>query len=83
MKVYELIDISVCAFVAEHLEPIKIRCFLDIISVFTPFVIDEFQNDKSKEVVDAVVSYYYQNQETIELAQVEGFVMRQIVSWHE
>jgi len=35
-----------------------------------------------KEVVDAVVSYYYQNQETIELAQVEGFV-RQIIGWRE
>ena len=33
-----------------------------------------------KEVVDAVISYYYQNQETIELAQVEGFV-RQIIGW--
>ena len=35
-----------------------------------------------KEVVDAVISYYYQNQETIELAQVEGFV-RQIIGWRE
>lgn len=35
-----------------------------------------------KEVVDAVTSYYYQNQETIELAQVEGFV-RQIIGWRE
>jgi deoxyribodipyrimidine photolyase-related protein len=35
-----------------------------------------------KEVVDAVISYYYQNQETIELAQVEGFV-RQIFGWRE
>ncbi|WP_297869604.1 cryptochrome/photolyase family protein, partial [uncultured Flavobacterium sp.] len=31
-----------------------------------------------KEVVDAVILYYYQNKETIELAQVEGFV-RQII----
>lgn len=35
-----------------------------------------------KEVVDAVISYYYQHQETIELAQVEGFV-RQIIGWRE
>ena len=35
-----------------------------------------------KEVVDAVISYYYQNQETIDLAQVEGFV-RQIIGWRE
>ena len=35
-----------------------------------------------KEVVDAVISYYYQNQDTIELAQVEGFV-RQIIGWRE
>ena len=35
-----------------------------------------------KEVVNAVISYYYQNQETIELAQVEGFV-RQIIGWRE
>lgn len=35
-----------------------------------------------KEVLDAVISYYYQNQETIELAQVEGFV-RQIIGWRE
>lgn len=35
-----------------------------------------------KEVVDSVISYYYQNQETIELAQVEGFV-RQIIGWRE
>lgn len=35
-----------------------------------------------KEVVDAVISYCYQNQETIELAQVEGFV-RQIIGWRE
>lgn len=35
-----------------------------------------------KEVVDTVISYYYQNQETIELAQVEGFV-RQIIGWRE
>ncbi len=35
-----------------------------------------------KEVVDVVISYYYQNQETIELAQVEGFV-RQIIGWRE
>jgi deoxyribodipyrimidine photolyase-related protein len=35
-----------------------------------------------KEVVDAVISYYYLNQETIELAQVEGFV-RQIIGWRE
>jgi len=35
-----------------------------------------------KEVVDAVISYYYQNQETIEWAQVEGFV-RQIIGWRE
>lgn len=37
---------------------------------------------RPKEVVDAVISYYYQNQETIELAQVEGFV-RQIIGWRE
>lgn len=35
-----------------------------------------------KEVVDAVILYYYQNQETIELAEVEGFV-RQIIGWRE
>jgi deoxyribodipyrimidine photolyase-related protein len=35
-----------------------------------------------KEVVDAVISYYYQHQENIELAQVEGFV-RQIIGWRE
>lgn len=35
-----------------------------------------------KEVVDSVISYYYQNQESIELAQVEGFV-RQIIGWRE
>jgi len=35
-----------------------------------------------KEVVDAAISYYYKNQETIELAQVEGFV-RQIIGWRE
>jgi len=35
-----------------------------------------------KEVVDAVISYYYENQETTELAQVEGFV-RQIIGWRE
>ena len=37
---------------------------------------------RPKEVVDTVISYYYQNQETIELAQVEGFV-RQIIGWRE
>lgn len=37
---------------------------------------------RPKEVVDAVILYYYQNQETIELAQVEGFV-RQIIGWRE
>lgn len=37
---------------------------------------------RPREVVDAVISYYYQNQETIELAQVEGFV-RQIIGWRE
>lgn len=37
---------------------------------------------RPKEVVDAVISYYYQNQETFELAQVEGFV-RQIIGWRE
>lgn len=37
---------------------------------------------RPKEVVDAVISYYYQNQETIKLAQVEGFV-RQIIGWRE
>jgi deoxyribodipyrimidine photolyase-related protein len=35
-----------------------------------------------KEVIDSVISYYYQNQEAIELAQVEGFV-RQIIGWRE
>ncbi len=37
---------------------------------------------RPKEVVDAVISYFYQNQENIELAQVEGFV-RQIIGWRE
>ncbi len=35
-----------------------------------------------KEVVDTVIAYYFQHQETIELAQVEGFV-RQIIGWRE
>lgn len=35
-----------------------------------------------KEVIDAVVAHYHQNQATITLAQVEGFV-RQIIGWRE
>ena len=35
-----------------------------------------------KEVIDTVVSHYYQNQEKISIAQVEGFV-RQIIGWRE
>ena len=35
-----------------------------------------------KEVIDTVVQHYYQNQERITLAQVEGFV-RQILGWRE
>lgn len=35
-----------------------------------------------KEVIDTVVHHFYQNQETITLAQVEGFV-RQIIGWRE
>ncbi|NNT70610.1 cryptochrome/photolyase family protein [Flavobacterium sp. IMCC34852] len=35
-----------------------------------------------KEVIDTVVMHYHQNQATITLAQVEGFV-RQIIGWRE
>ena len=35
-----------------------------------------------KEVIDNVVAYYFENQDEIELAQVEGFV-RQIIGWRE
>lgn len=35
-----------------------------------------------KEVIDTVVAHYHQNQDTITLAQVEGFV-RQIIGWRE
>lgn len=35
-----------------------------------------------KEIIDGVVSYYFENQDEIELAQVEGFV-RQIIGWRE
>lgn len=35
-----------------------------------------------KEVIDAVITHFYKNQDTIELSQVEGFV-RQILGWRE
>lgn len=35
-----------------------------------------------KEVIDGVIAYYFENQDEIELAQVEGFV-RQIIGWRE
>lgn len=35
-----------------------------------------------KEVIESVISYYFHNQDRIELAQVEGFV-RQIIGWRE
>lgn len=35
-----------------------------------------------KEVIDDTLTYYYQNQEKITLAQVEGFI-RQIIGWRE
>ena len=35
-----------------------------------------------KEVIDGVINYYFENQDEIELAQVEGFV-RQIIGWRE
>ncbi|MFD2908179.1 cryptochrome/photolyase family protein [Flavobacterium ardleyense] len=35
-----------------------------------------------KEVIDCVINYYFENQDEIELAQVEGFV-RQIIGWRE
>ena len=35
-----------------------------------------------KEVIDGVIAYYFENQDEIELAQVEGFV-RQTIGWRE
>lgn len=35
-----------------------------------------------KEVIDSVITYYFENQDEIELAQAEGFV-RQIIGWRE
>lgn len=35
-----------------------------------------------KEVIDAVITHFHKNQDTIELSQVEGFV-RQILGWRE
>jgi deoxyribodipyrimidine photolyase-related protein len=35
-----------------------------------------------KEVIDAVIAYFHNNQNTIQIAQVEGFV-RQILGWRE